>query len=490
MRSPAPAETGTARSLERGLLTNALGILVKASRTLYLILFGHVLGAAGFGIYLLAFAVQEFVSKFAILGLNWGGKQLVGKLIAEGHRDSVRPTVVRILWITLVFSSLVAVALYLCAGWILALLQQRSLITPLRIFACGFPFLCGMYVLVYSFRPRLDMKYELYVTSIIEPVGVLVIGAALLLRAPSVEMLACAHVAASFIAFLAALYFFDRIYPAAEGRGPPRMDWNILLHGSAAMGGMELVGNLQSRLDLFFLARYFPPHVIGVYGAASQVVSLLRKAKAAFDPILMPIAQGLFLRSHQEHLQREVSRAVGWAIYVGLGLLGLMVLLPDQLLGLFGSDFSGAGFGPVLIILAVGQFFYMSLGLSEGILAITGHAYVTLISAVVLVGIEMVLLPLLIPLRGLEGAALAASIPFVIVTLWRMLQTRRLLGVDLITRAHARVVLVWLVCMAAALMITARISDFPRIGVVVAAAVFLVAYKSIGWRVGIGRTGR
>ena len=92
MRSPAPAESGTARSLERGLLTNALGILVKASRTLYLILFGHVLGAAGFGTYLLAFAVQEAVSKFAILGLNWGGKQLVGRLIADGHGDSTSNT--------------------------------------------------------------------------------------------------------------------------------------------------------------------------------------------------------------------------------------------------------------------------------------------------------------------------------------------------------------------------------------------------------------
>lgn len=208
------------------------------------------------------------------------------------------------------------------------------------------------------------------------------------------------------------------------------------------MGGMELIGNLQSRLDLFFLARYFPPHVIGVYGAASQIVSLLRKARAAFDPILMPIAQGLFLRSSPERLQGEVTRAVGWAVYVGLGLLGLMVLLPDELLGLFGSDFSGAGFGSVLIILAVGQFFYMSLGLSEGVLAITGHAYITLVSALVLVGIEIVLLPLLIPLMGLEGAASAASVPFVIVTLWRMLQTRRLLGVDLITTMHARVVVV------------------------------------------------
>jgi len=470
------ANTGLGRPLERGLLMNALGIVIKASRTIYIILFSRILGAEGFGIYLLAFAIQEFISKFAILGLNWGGKQVVGSMLAQGQEDSVRPTVIRILWITFLFSSVVAFTLIQTADWLASLVGQKSLAGPLKIFAIGIPFLAGMYVLVYSFRPKLNMKYEMYVTSIIEPISVLLIGIVILLKFRNVEALAYAHVAASVIAFLAAVHFFNRVYPPLKRPGNVSIDWKMLWHGSTAMGGMDLIGNLQSKIDLLILAMYFPPHVIGVYGAATQIAALLRSAKAAFDPILMPIAQGLYLHSSQERLQEEVSRAISWAVTIGLGLLGLMILMPGQLLGLFGSEFSGDVFTTALIILAIGQFFYMSLGLSEGILAITGHAWITLIGAVVLVIAEIVLLLLLIPAWGLTGAAMAASIPFIAVTLWRMVQSKRLLDIRMFTKPQAKIFIVWAGCLSFALLLPTMMNQKAEFSITVSALVFFASY--------------
>lgn len=468
--------------MERGVLMNGLGILVKASRTFYLILFSRMLGAEGFGIYLLAFALQEFISKFAILGLNWGAKQVVGNLRSHGKIASIRPTVVRILCITLLFSSCVALGMAGAADWIASLLGQETVAAPLRIFAVGFPFLCGMYVLVYSFRPALNMKYEMYVTSIFEPMTVLVIGVIILQQSRTVEMLAYAHVAASMVGFLAAVYYFNRIYPSINRGSRAEIDWGMLFHGSAGMGGMELLGNLQGKVDLLFLALYFPPQVIGVYGAATQIVSLLRKAKAAFDPILMPIAQGLFLSGEKHRLQGEVTRAVSWAMYIGLLLMGLIILLPDQLLGLFGKEFSGEIYGRVLVILAVGQFFYMSMGLCEGILAITGHAYVTLVSAVLLLLTEVLLLLALIPVWGLLGAAMAASLPFIGVTVWRMVQCKGLMGIDMVSRAHLKLITVWAGCVALALLLSVLVSHENKINLVVSVSVFAAVHFAVSWR--------
>ena len=72
----------------------------------------------------------------------------------------------------------------------------------------------------------------------------------------------------------------------------------------------------------------------------------------------------------------------------------------------------------------------------------------------------------------------------------RAVAAQQHLDVDLITRMHVRVAVVWLVCLGAALMIAAVSGDVSRMGAVVAAILFLVTYKSIGWRVGIERTGR
>ena len=76
--------------LARGVLVNSLGVLLKTSRPLYLVLFARSLGIEDFGIYLLAFAIQEAVSKVATLGLNWGGKQVIGYLYTAGRQSEMR----------------------------------------------------------------------------------------------------------------------------------------------------------------------------------------------------------------------------------------------------------------------------------------------------------------------------------------------------------------------------------------------------------------
>src|SRR3546814_10161340 len=102
-----------------------------------------------------------------------------------------------------------------------------------------------------------------------------------------------------------------------------------------------------------------------------------------------------------------------------------MVIMPNALLGLFGADFTGPLYAHALIALATGQVVYMSLGLSEGILAITGSGYVGLRNALALMVADVILLFVLIPHLGLLGAAFATSTPTVVVTVWRELQIGR-----------------------------------------------------------------
>ena len=146
--------------LARGVLVNLTGIIAKVSRPLYLILFSRVLGVESFGLYMLAFAIQEAVSKFAILGLNWGSKLVVGHLKSTGRSDEIALTVGRILMTALAFSTFVAFLLFLSAPWIAeSFFNQPELARLLRIFSFGMPALCGMFVLTYSYRPSLDMRY-------------------------------------------------------------------------------------------------------------------------------------------------------------------------------------------------------------------------------------------------------------------------------------------------------------------------------------------
>jgi glycosyltransferase involved in cell wall biosynthesis/O-antigen/teichoic acid export membrane protein len=463
--------------LARGVLVNLAGIIAKVSRPLYLILFSQILGVKSFGLYMLAFAIQETVSKFAILGLNWGSKRVVGHLKSTGRSDDIPHTVGRILLTTLAFSCFVAFLLFLSAPWIAAsFFGQPELARLLRIFSLGMPPLCGMFVLTYSYRPSLDMRYELYVRSMIEPTSVLLLGAAMLFAGQGLDGVVAAHVVASLIGFAAALYFFFRIFPRRPGVSA-RTDWRMLFHSSLGMGGMEFLTNVKLRLDLFVLARFLSLTHVGIYSAIVEIASLLRKGRSAFDPILMPLTQKLLLEGEMNKLRDQLATSLRWSLQLGLGAFGIICLIPEPLLSLFGSDFVHGNAGLVLIVLAAGMFFHMSLGLLEGVLAITGFAYVTLVNMIVMMTVNFLLLILLVPTWGIIGAAVATTSSYVGVTVWRVFQSRRLLAVNPFDFSHLLTLLSWLAAMASALLLPFARSHAP--GRLLPAAIFAVLYPAL-----------
>jgi len=435
--------TDERRTFARGVLVNLAGILVKVTRTLYLLLFSHLLGAKIFGLYLLAFAVQETLSKVAILGLNWGSMRTVGQLKSAGREGEIRSTVLKILAFTLIFSSITALTLAVAADFIATtVFKLPELARPARIFCLGIPPLCGMFVLTYSCRPTLDMRYELYVRSIVEPVAVLLFGGLFLFAGWGLDGAVTAHVLAAIAGFAVAAFFFLRLFPGSDGNGR-FPDLAGLVHSSAGMGGMEFLSTLKGRLDLMVLSLFLPLTDVGIYGVIIEIGMVLKKFRAAFDPILMPMTQRLALRREREKLQEQLAYALGWSLRIGLGVFGIICLAPAQIVSLFGSDFVASGVATALVVFSLGQLFNMSLGLMEGVLAITGFAYVTLINVVVLILLNLVLLLFLVPKWGMEGAALATAFSYVAVTVWRAVQARRLLGVNPMARSHLRTLAIW-----------------------------------------------
>lgn len=218
-RPKTPATTEANRKLAKGILVNALGVAAKASRAAFLIVFSRLLGAELFGLYMLAYATQEIVSKVAVLGLDKGTMRAAGALCSHGRRADVRATVLRIAGLVLASSVVAAVALAVSAGWVSsALLSQPGLARPLRIFAIGLPTLCLTYTFLFAIRATMDMRYEVFVQSLVEPLLVFALGTAALLGGLGVTGAAAAHVAASFVAAGLALRYFLRLFPPRPAR--------------------------------------------------------------------------------------------------------------------------------------------------------------------------------------------------------------------------------------------------------------------------------
>ena len=461
------------RQLAKGILTNTLGAAAKVSRALFLIAFSRMLGAELFGLYLLAFAIQEVVGKLASLGMEHGIMRLATHLRAQGRADEIRGSVERILMLAVVTSSLVALGLGLSADWIShVFVHKPALGSPLRNFCFGLPAVCSTSILLYAIRPTLDMRYEVYVRSLFEPLLILVLGVAAIRLGLGATGAVFAHNLAAFASLVLALFYFLRLHPQSGRKVPVR--WKFLLNTSLPMGGMELLAMFKLRLDLLVIARIMPLASVGIYGAIVEIGNVLRKTRATFDPILMPMAQLLHEQKDRSRLKKNLALAIRWVMIPSFALLGPMLLIPEFFLQFFGVSFLDGR--TALRIFSVGQLFVVTLGLLEGVLAVTGFAFVTLINSFVLVGANLVLLLWMVPRWGISGAALATTVSFIAVTVWRLLQSRKLLGLWPFERAQYKPLTAFALALAVAVPLTLRRQPLPLLSQLPCLALFLVTF--------------
>jgi len=100
--------------------------------------------------------------------------------------------------------------------------------------------------------------------------------------------------------------------------------------------------------------------------------------------------------------------------------------------------------------------------------------------------LEVALLFLLIPVFGLTGAALATGFAFVSVSVFRMVLTRRLLGIRMLDAGQAKIVFLWAGCLAAALLLPVMLGRGSTITMAISVLVFLAMYVVFSIRLPTG----
>lgn len=416
------------RDLAKGVMINVLGIFARSSKALYYVVITRLFGKEIFGVYLLAYSVVDLIAKFAGLGLEWGMLRRVSQLLARGREEEIRGTVFQALALAFGCSCVVALTLAFLTSFVAEiLLKTPELVNPLRVLCMAIPLITLTSILLFSIRARRKMQYEVYVRSVIEPFALLIGGIMSYLIYRNAIGVILSQVLASLISFLSALFFFCKLYPPAPKNTKVKIQWRSLIAYSLPMSGMDLLNNFKSRLDLLVIARFLTPGHVGIYGAIIEIVNLIKKVRQVFEPIFMPIVSFLHETAKPHHLQKHFSLALRWIVVLAFILFLPMMMFPEIFLGVFGSEFKVGV--TALLIFSIGQFFYITLGLSEDVLSMTGHPYVNLLNSAILVVMNLSLHLILIPKYGLVGAATATGGSLVFISLLRVVQTYRFIHI-------------------------------------------------------------
>jgi O-antigen/teichoic acid export membrane protein len=182
-----------------------------------------------------------------------------------------------------------------------------------------------------------------------------------------------------------------------------------------------------SQIDVLAVALFEGPAQAGLYSASSRIAQAMSVALVAVNFVLAPRVARLFAAGDRQRLQREVSSAASWCL--GLMAAASLVLIPAAPLVLhaFGPEFSAAA--DALRILMVGQLVNAFCGPVGTLLVMTGRQWQAARVLTIAVVVDVVLFAVLIPVLGLNGAAIATTTCTACWNFGMLIYARRQLGV-------------------------------------------------------------
>ena len=183
-----------------------------------------------------------------------------------------------------------------------------------------------------------------------------------------------------------------------------------------------------SNTDIVLLGQFVDPDKVGIYFAATRIANLMSFIYFAFAAPAAPKFAELHASGKTAELQKLMRGVVHSVFWPTLAAAGMLILFGGFALGFFGPEFHAGA--PVLWILTVGFLARAAFGPTEHVLNMTGHQKATAWAYGGAALCNVVLNIMLIPMFGLEGAAIATSASLTLTSVGLAVIVKRRLGIS------------------------------------------------------------
>jgi O-antigen/teichoic acid export membrane protein len=408
-----------------------LTIRVASAAVLYLsqAALARWMGAADYGVYVVAWTTVLVLGGISSLGLNQAAMRLVAEHRARAETALLAGLVGGSLGVA--FATGTGIALLGLAGlWYLGPAVTGPYVLPLYLALVCIPMFAVTDVQDGIGRGRGWMLLALLPPYLLRPLLVLVAMAAaaalgLPLTAPTAVSAAILATWATGLLQLTALG--PRLWVEMAGVRP-ETDWRRWLGVGLPLMAITVAEIALQTTDVLILARVLPPETVAVYYAAAKTMSLVLYVHYAAGSAYAGRIAALGATGDTAGLKRAVAEAVRVTFWPSLAAAALILAIGQPLLALFGTDFA-AGY-PVMALLVAGFLARAAVGPADTILRMLGAHR---LSAAISVGtalLNVALLLVLVPRHGMLGAAAATALALGLEAALNWLAARRALGLD------------------------------------------------------------
>jgi O-antigen/teichoic acid export membrane protein len=361
-----------------------------------------------YGQVILAISLLSMVTVVGSLGLRTGVVRYLPRHDNKADQLGIVTASIRLTGIASIVS---AVILVLFSDVLATRIFNDPKMAPLlKIVAVGVPLAVLGQLSASIARGMKDARSKNLIENISFPVSrVLFIGSAIILGFGTVGI-AWAYVGGYvFMTLLGVAY----VYIVFGVPNTPDPEYTNLLRFSLPLLFANGMSFINSSLDTILIGAFLASDQVGIYGAAYPLARLVFLAPSMMGVIFTPVISDLQASDRIREIPKIYAIVARWIVIITLPGVILLVIEPEIFLRfIFGTSYVAGS--TALVILTLGFFFHVGLGINGGTMKMLGQSDFYLFSTVVNALINIGLNIWLIPRIGITGAAVATAVSYAI----------------------------------------------------------------------------
>jgi O-antigen/teichoic acid export membrane protein len=419
---------GKPGSLRFRLIRDTVGVMVIQALSMGLgfaisVVLARLLSVREFGLYSLAISVLSFL----LVPAAFGFPQLLVREIAAYRVKGEFALIRGLLCFTQRTSLLASLGIALLGGLVLWALSNRFSGEAVQVLALAFvalPFWALLQIYGEALRGFGQILTGQWVSMVMLPLCFLILVGTVwvfLGRIANASLALGLHIAAASIALALAFYLLrsqvNRSVPSnvlSPNTAIPNTA--IWLRGALSLAFLTLLSLIPQHAGVLMLGWIRSAEEVGLYKVAFQTAALIPSGYLAVNTAIAPTLAQLYAVRNMAKLRKVMLSACAVATVFGLPLLLLFTVKGVWFLRLvFGEAFAGSA--TALAIITGGQMIYAITGPLRLFLIMSGHENKATLS--IGIGSAFYLLSniALIQLLGLNGAAMAFAVTWVVTSL-------------------------------------------------------------------------
>lgn len=468
----------------RGARTNFFTLLGQTTFFLFSAAAARLFGQAVWGAYTTAFAWIDVLVRTSLVAGDKGVLVFVAARRAKGDEAGAVRAVASTLRVALVTSAIFAVGMALASYAVEYVSgepldgEAMRLLSPVVLMSA-----VSMLLLAATMSAKV-LHYNFLAKGVTEPLVMFACAITFGYALPQMLGLALAPLITGVIVLGVAIWAVSRVFVLRDIIRSLRSEptERELLRFVLPLAFAELLNIVAMRLGSFMLIAYVALADRAVFNTCLLLAGTVSYVRGTFDTVLAPIASEAWAQNDHERLAINLKHQTRIVLLIAIPFASLFIVGGPAILALYGEGYIEGH--RTMIWIALAHIINATLGLTAWVLMAAHKSRAMLLNNVAKLALDIVLCLILIPLMGIEGAALATFVAIASLQLLQVWEVWRLAGIHPFSRGLGKIAALGVVIVGGELLAYHLLGGVPELRAIGVLAVgtplyFLVARR---WR--------